>query len=98
MPARKRAKHKAPGARSEGRVATLEECGQQLGLTRERIRQIENAALKKLRMQLEARGIDEALWFSHLADLDRLNRTSYAPGPMFIHARILNDDSAESGN
>jgi RNA polymerase primary sigma factor len=36
---------------------TLEAIGQQLGLTRERIRQIEGAALRKLRARLEARGL-----------------------------------------
>jgi RNA polymerase primary sigma factor len=36
---------------------TLEAIGQRLGLTRERIRQIEAAALRKLRARLEARGV-----------------------------------------
>jgi RNA polymerase primary sigma factor len=36
---------------------TLEAIGQRLGLTRERIRQIEGAALRKLRARLEARGV-----------------------------------------
>jgi len=35
---------------------TLEECGVVMGVTRERVRQIEKAALKKLRTRLEARG------------------------------------------
>jgi len=36
---------------------TLEAIGQQLGVTRERVRQIEAAALRKLRARFEARGI-----------------------------------------
>jgi RNA polymerase primary sigma factor len=36
---------------------TLEAIGQRLGVTRERIRQIEGAALRKLRARLEARGV-----------------------------------------
>jgi RNA polymerase primary sigma factor len=36
---------------------TLEAIGQRLGMTRERIRQIEGAALRKLRARLEARGV-----------------------------------------
>jgi RNA polymerase primary sigma factor len=37
---------------------TLEAIGRQLGLTRERVRQIESAALRKLRALLRARGVD----------------------------------------
>ena len=40
--------------------ATLEEIGQALGVTRERARQIEAAALRKLRVRCEAEGIDLA--------------------------------------
>ena len=36
---------------------TLEAIGQRIGLTRERIRQIESAALRKLRALFEARGM-----------------------------------------
>ena len=36
---------------------TLEAIGERMGLTRERIRQIEDSALKKLRAQFEARGV-----------------------------------------
>ena len=36
---------------------TLEAIGQRLGVTRERVRQIEGAALRKLRARLEARGV-----------------------------------------
>jgi RNA polymerase sigma factor (sigma-70 family) len=39
---------------------TLEEIGRRLGLTRERVRQIEAAALKRLRRLLAARGVDTA--------------------------------------
>jgi RNA polymerase primary sigma factor len=41
-----------------GPPMTLESIGQQLGVTRERVRQIEAAALQKLRRRLEARGIE----------------------------------------
>jgi RNA polymerase sigma factor (sigma-70 family) len=37
---------------------TLETIGQRMGVTRERVRQIEASALQKLRRRLEARGID----------------------------------------
>ena len=36
----------------EGREYTLQECGERFNLTRERIRQIENKAYKKLRLYL----------------------------------------------
>ena len=39
---------------------TLEEIGRRLGVTRERVRQIEAAALKRLRRMLAARGVDAA--------------------------------------
>jgi RNA polymerase primary sigma factor len=39
---------------------TLEEIGRRLGVTRERVRQIEAAALKRLRRLLAARGVDAA--------------------------------------
>jgi RNA polymerase sigma factor (sigma-70 family) len=45
----------------EGREPeTLEAIGRDLGLTRERVRQIESAGLRKLRALLKARGIDAA--------------------------------------
>jgi DNA-directed RNA polymerase sigma subunit (sigma70/sigma32) len=37
---------------------TLEAIGQRLGLSRERVRQIEGAGLRKLRALLTARGVD----------------------------------------
>jgi RNA polymerase sigma factor (sigma-70 family) len=37
---------------------TLESIGQRMGVTRERVRQIEASALQKLRRQLEARGVE----------------------------------------
>ena len=37
---------------------TLEAIGQRMGVTRERVRQIEASALQKLRRRLQARGID----------------------------------------
>jgi RNA polymerase primary sigma factor len=45
------------GLEGEGPL-TLEAIGQRMGVTRERIRQIEAAALRKLRARLEARGLD----------------------------------------
>jgi RNA polymerase nonessential primary-like sigma factor len=39
-------------------VGTLEEVGSQVGLTRERVRQIQMEALKRLRRSLEAEGLD----------------------------------------
>ena len=39
---------------------TLEEIGRRLGVTRERVRQIESAALKRLRRLLAVRGVDAA--------------------------------------
>ncbi|MGA8490965.1 MAG: sigma-70 family RNA polymerase sigma factor, partial [Terriglobales bacterium] len=39
----------------DGRERTLEEVGAQLGVTRERIRQIQEQALKKLREKMEER-------------------------------------------
>jgi DNA-directed RNA polymerase sigma subunit (sigma70/sigma32) len=37
---------------------TLESIGQRMGVTRERVRQIEMSALQKLRRRLEARGVE----------------------------------------
>jgi RNA polymerase primary sigma factor len=45
------------GLEGEGPL-TLEAIGLRMGVTRERIRQIESAALRKLRARLEARGVD----------------------------------------
>jgi RNA polymerase primary sigma factor len=45
---------------SDGRERTLDEIGQQFGVTRERIRQIQELALKKLRRQMEKRDRPEA--------------------------------------
>ena len=42
----------------EGPPMTLEAIGRRMGVTRERVRQIEAAALRKLRARLQARGID----------------------------------------
>jgi RNA polymerase nonessential primary-like sigma factor len=39
-------------------VATLEELAQQLGVTRERVRQIQAEALDRLRGRLKRRGLD----------------------------------------
>ena len=40
-----------------GEAATLEEVGAEIGLTRERVRQIQVEALKKLRRSLEKQGL-----------------------------------------
>jgi RNA polymerase primary sigma factor len=45
---------------NDGRERTLDEIGQQFGVTRERIRQIQELALKKLRRQMEKRDRPEA--------------------------------------
>jgi len=45
---------------NDGRERTLDEIGQQFGVTRERIRQIQEEALKKLRRQMERRDSPEA--------------------------------------
>ena len=47
----------------DGRAHTLEEIGQDLGLTRERIRQIEDRALKKLGHPAYRRVLRDYLWF-----------------------------------
>ena len=44
-----------------GKVYTLEEVGQKFGLTRERIRQIETKALRRLRHPRRARQLQEYL-------------------------------------
>ncbi|HET9679927.1 MAG TPA: sigma factor-like helix-turn-helix DNA-binding protein, partial [Gammaproteobacteria bacterium] len=43
--------------------ATLEEVGRQIGVTRERVRQIQMDALKHLRHQLEIEGLTETNLF-----------------------------------
>jgi DNA-directed RNA polymerase sigma subunit (sigma70/sigma32) len=53
---------------------TLEEVGQELGVCRERVRQIELSALKKVRAALEAKGLgptelDEEFPKQHLFDI-----------------------------
>ena len=55
---------------------SLEEIAAELGCSRQNINAIELRALKKLRAGLEERGIDAELWFSHLADLNRMERTT----------------------
>jgi RNA polymerase nonessential primary-like sigma factor len=45
-------------------VGTLEEVGSQVGLTRERVRQIQVEALKRLRRSLEAEGLDPRQLFA----------------------------------
>ena len=44
-----------------GRPRTLEEVGQAFGVTRERIRQIENNTLKKLESLPEAQGLKDCV-------------------------------------
>jgi DNA-directed RNA polymerase sigma subunit (sigma70/sigma32) len=45
------------GLKADG-PETLEAIGRRLGLTRERVRQLEGAGLRKLRALLAARGVD----------------------------------------
>ena len=45
---------------TRGKPQTLEAIGREIGLTWERIRQIEGAGLRKLRALLRARGVDPA--------------------------------------
>jgi RNA polymerase nonessential primary-like sigma factor len=47
-----------------GATGTLEEVGEEIGLTRERVRQIQMEALARLRVSLEAEGLDAAQIFS----------------------------------
>ncbi len=44
--------------------ATLEEVGQKVGLTRERVRQIQVEALKQLRQVLETQGVEAEVLFT----------------------------------
>ena len=46
------------GGWNDGFCYTLEECGHVFKLTRERVRQIEKKALRKVQHQLALRGID----------------------------------------
>jgi len=81
---------------SDPEVATLEEVGQELGLTRERIRQIEKQALQKVRIKLEQHGITEELWLSHLADLHKRQKTAYSVSGAHVAAsRFRSVDEAE---
>ena len=81
---------------SDPEVATLEEVGQELGLTRERIRQIEKQALQKVRIKLEQHGITEELWLDHLRDLHKRQRTHYTVSTEFIAvSRFRTLDEAE---
>ena len=81
----------------EGAYAmTLDAVGQEFGVTRERIRQIEAKALQKLRTALEARGIDEQLWLDHMRDLHRLQKTAYSVSGAHVAAsRFRSIDEAE---
>ena len=47
-----------------GATGTLEEVGEEIGLTRERVRQIQMEALARLRVNLEAEGLDASEIFS----------------------------------
>ena len=51
------------------REHTLAEIGQELGLTRERVRQIEAQALRKVRAALVERGFSLAEWLEHIRTL-----------------------------
>jgi hypothetical protein len=51
--------HHYPSELSRGNY-TLEEIADMMGLTRERVRQIEAMALRKLRRELRRRGLDDS--------------------------------------
>ena len=75
---------------------TLEEVGQALNLTRERIRQIEKQALQKVRAGLEAKGINEELWLDHLRDLHKRQKTHFTVSTGYVSAgRFRSVDEAE---
>ena len=81
---------------SDPEVATLEEVGQALGVTRERARQIEKVALQKVKAKLVEIGIDEQLWLSHLADLHRRQKTVFTVSTEYVSAgRFRSVDEAE---
>jgi len=50
---------------------TLEEIADMMGLTRERVRQIEAIALRKLRWQLRRRGLDPKMLLPDNNDTDK---------------------------
>lgn len=54
-----------------GCAMTLDEIGLVLGISKERVRQLERAALRKCRRALERRGITAEVWLEHLADIGR---------------------------
>ena len=68
----------------DGRELTLDDVGRELNLTRERVRQIEAAALRKVRSALERRGINQAVWHDYLSDMGRRSKTHYTGGPTFF--------------
>jgi RNA polymerase nonessential primary-like sigma factor len=47
-------------------ISTLEEVGREIGLTRERVRQIQVEALKRLRDIMRAEGLDSESLFSQM--------------------------------
>ncbi len=49
-------------------TATLEEVGREIGLTRERVRQIQVEALKQMRLAFEANGLNASALFQDIAD------------------------------
>lgn len=59
------------------REYTLAEIGQELGITRERVRQIEAQALRKVRAALVVRGFTVAEWREYLHTLDAPPRVQY---------------------
>jgi len=75
---------------------SLEAIAAELGCSRQNISAIELRALKKLRAGLEERGIDAELWFSHLADLHKRQRTAYSvSGDYIAVSRFRSIDEAE---
>lgn len=78
------------GPQSNEFAFTLDEIGAELGLTRQRVEQIQRQALQKVKAECERRGIDAQFFTEHLADLARLQRTRYtgsgfyAPAPQYV--------------
>lgn len=63
--------------RETGMATTLEAVAAELGVTKQRVQQIERQALQKLRSECEQRGISRDVVLEHLADQDRRSQTQF---------------------